>query len=58
MQRVLIYPSAVRREVIRKSLGGGREEWIAADLRMPLTDVRAIVEVFNEITDRQPDPQA
>jgi hypothetical protein len=57
MQRVLIYPPSVRREVIRQSLHGGREEWIAADLQMPLTDVRAIMQAFSEITERPRAPQ-
>ena len=47
MQRVLIYPPSVRREVIRQSLHGGREEWIAAQMQMPLPDVRAIMDAFS-----------
>jgi len=56
MQRVLIYPPSVRRDVVRQSLQGGSEEWIAADLGIPLTDVRAIVEVFSEITEPRAAP--
>jgi hypothetical protein len=53
LQDVLAYPASLRREVVRKSLHGMRESAIAADLRIPLPDVRAIIEAFKEFADEQ-----
>jgi DNA-directed RNA polymerase specialized sigma24 family protein len=50
LQAISIYPPAVRRQVVRQSLHGLQEATIAAELRIPITDVRAIKEAFTEFT--------
>jgi DNA-directed RNA polymerase specialized sigma24 family protein len=53
LQRVLIYPASLRREVIRQSLHGVRDAQIAHRLSIPLADMRAIMEAFSEFADDQ-----
>jgi hypothetical protein len=54
LQRVLIYPASMRREVIKQTLNGERDGAIALALRIPLTDVHAIMEAFNQFAEDQP----
>jgi hypothetical protein len=53
LERVLIYPPSVRRKVVKQSLHGVRETWIASELRISLTDVRAIMEAFTGFSEDQ-----
>jgi DNA-directed RNA polymerase specialized sigma24 family protein len=53
LQRVLIYPASVRRKVVKQSLNGVSDAVIAAELRIPLTDVRAIMEAFTGFSEDQ-----
>jgi hypothetical protein len=48
-QRVLLYPAAQRREVIRRCAVGEADTHIARELLIPLHDVRAINDVFERI---------
>ena len=48
-QRVLLYPAAQRREVIRRTVVGIHDARIARELMMPVGDVRAIAEAFSQI---------
>jgi hypothetical protein len=54
LQRVLVHPASLRREVVKQSLNGVRDSAIATSLRIPLSDVHAIMEAFNEFADDQP----
>jgi hypothetical protein len=54
LQRVLIYPASLRREVIKQSLNGARDSTIASQMRIPLSDVHAIMEAFNQFAEDQP----
>jgi hypothetical protein len=53
LERVLIYPASVRRKVVKQSLNGVREASIAAEFRIPLTDVRAIMDAFTGFSEDQ-----
>jgi hypothetical protein len=53
LQAISMYPASVRRQVVRQSLHGVPESVIAAALKIPITDVRAIKEVFTEFTEDQ-----
>jgi flagellar biosynthesis/type III secretory pathway protein FliH len=44
----------MRREVIKQTLNGERDGAIALALRIPLTDVHAIMEAFNQFAEDQP----
>jgi DNA-directed RNA polymerase specialized sigma24 family protein len=47
---ISIYPPAVRRRVVRQSLHGLRDSTIAAELKICVSDVRAIRDAFTEFT--------
>ena len=53
LQRIAVHPAAVRRQVVKESLSGRRDALIAADLNIPISDVQAIMEAFNEFADEQ-----
>jgi hypothetical protein len=53
LQRVLIYPASVRRNVVKQSLHGVSDMLIAAELRISLTDVHAIMEAFTGFSEDQ-----
>src|SRR5579864_8963732 len=53
MQRVSAFPPALRRIVVRRSLNGIGDSRIATDLKISLSDVRAIMEAFHEFADEQ-----
>jgi DNA-directed RNA polymerase specialized sigma24 family protein len=53
MQRVSGFPPALRRQVVKHSLNGIGDAQIASDLRISLSDVRAIMEAFHEFADEQ-----
>ena len=54
LEAISLYPAAVRRQVVRQSLHGLRDSTIAAELKIPVTDVRAIRDAFTEFTADQP----
>ncbi len=52
-QRVLLYPAAQRREVIRRTVAGSEDPaHIANEMQMPVRDVRAIAEAFTSVPHR------
>lgn len=53
LQRVAVYPPALRREVVKSSLNGVADSTIAATMRIPLNDVHAIMEAFTEVAEEQ-----
>jgi hypothetical protein len=53
LQRIAVYPAATRRAVVKQHLSGAREAWIAAEVKIPISDVRAIMDAFNEFADEQ-----
>jgi DNA-directed RNA polymerase specialized sigma24 family protein len=53
LQRVLIYPASLRREVIKHTLNGVRDRSSADHLRIPLSDVHAIMQAFKEFAEEQ-----
>jgi len=56
LQAISMYPASVRRQVVRQSLSGLSESVIAAALKIPIADVRAIKEAFTEFTEDQAPP--
>ena len=53
LERVVVYPAAIRRQVVRQSLSGRAAAGIAAGLNIPISDVQAIMEAFNGIAQEQ-----
>jgi hypothetical protein len=53
-QRVLVYPAAQRVEVLRQSAQGTPDTLIAEGLLMPLSDVRLILQAFNQLAAADP----
>jgi DNA-directed RNA polymerase specialized sigma24 family protein len=53
LQAISMYPPSVRRQVVRQSLFGLTDTVIAAALKIPITDVRAIKEAFTGFTEDQ-----
>ena len=51
LQRVAVYPAALRREVVKHSLNGVPDSTIATTMRIPLNDVHAIMEAFTQAAD-------
>jgi DNA-directed RNA polymerase specialized sigma24 family protein len=53
LQRVEIYPARLRREVVRQCLSGLSDTAVATMMRVPVNDVHAIMEAFNEVAEEQ-----
>jgi hypothetical protein len=52
-QRVLLYPAAQRREVIRRTVAESEDpSRIANEMQMPVSDVRAIADAFTGVPHR------